>query len=789
MKFSEQWLRQWVNPSLNTEELCHQITMAGLEVDAIEPVAPPFNNVVVAEIVKAERHPDADKLQVCQVNTGAETLQIICGAANAREGLKVAAALVGAKLPGDLKIKKAKLRGVESFGMLCSEKELGLAEAADGILELPADAAIGIDIRDFFGLDDHSIEVGLTPNRSDCLSIAGIARDVGVLTRESVTGPEEKVCAASIADTFPVAVEAGEDCARYVGRVIKGINRQANTPIWMQEALRRSDIRSLDPVVDITNYVLLELGQPMHAFDLNKLNGGIKVRHAQSGEKLNLLNEQEVELSAGSLVIADDKGPLALAGIMGGADSAVGDATTDIFFESAFFAPEKLAGRARSYGLHTDSSHRFERGVDPQLQRRAMERATELLLAICGGEPGPITEVVIEGQLPRRETITLRAERIERVLGAAIAADEVTDILSRLGMHVEANGESWQVTPPSYRFDIEIEVDLIEELARIHGYDNLPSHPPVGSLSMKPRTETRNPLSRLRNVLVERDFQEVITYSFIDPDLLAMIEPEAKPIALSNPISSEMGVMRTSLLPGLLSTLQYNNHRQQDRVRIFESGLRFKEAADGFEQTRTLAGLIAGDRYEQHWDQKGTKVDYFDIKADLECLLQLAGLEAVYQRANHSALHPGQSAEVVVDGQVIGYLGAIHPQLQNALDLTHPALVFELDLQPLLQARIPKFVPLSKFPSNRRDIALVLDEQISAQDVENCIKKHASEWLQELILFDVYVGKGIDSGRKSLALGLTLQDYSRTLKDDEIEAEITRIVDALNSELGATLRV
>lgn len=789
MKFSEQWLRQWVNPSLSTEDLCHQITMAGLEVDAIEPVAPAFNNVVVGEIVTAERHPDADKLQVCQVNTGEESLQIICGAANARQGLKVVAALVGAKLPGDLKIKKAKLRGVESYGMLCSAKELGMAESADGIMELAADAVVGTDIRDYFLLDDNSIDVGLTPNRSDCLSIAGIARDVGVLCRESVQGPEEKTVSESISDTFPVAIESTDDCARYVGRVIKGINRQAITPIWMQEQLRRSDVRSLDPVVDVTNYVMLELGQPMHAFDLSKLSGGIKVRHAVAGEKLTLLNDQEVELKAGTMVIADDKAPLAMAGIMGGADSAVSDDTADIFFESAFFSPTALAGVARSYGLHTDSSHRFERGVDSQLQARAMARATELLLDICGGEAGPVTEVVIEEQLPRSETITLRAERIERVLGAVIAADEVTDILTRLGMEVTVSGDSWQVIPPSYRFDIAIEVDLIEELARIHGYDNIPSNPPVGKLAMRPRTERKQPLGRLRNLLVDRDYQEVITYSFVDPKLQAILSPEQATVSLQNPISADMSVMRTSLMPGLIATVQHNLNRQQSRVRIFESGLKFVPEGDDVSQTAILAGAICGSRYEEQWTAPAEKADFFDIKGDVEALLAAGGHEARFVASSNAALHPGQSADIEVNGKLIGHLGALHPAMAQKLGLDQTVYLFELDVASVCQNRIPAFAALSKFPAIRRDLAILVDQATSTMEVRDCIREDASEILQDLILFDVYVGKGIDSGRKSLALGLTLQDNSRTLTDTEVDNFIDKIVSGLESRIGATLRV
>jgi len=785
MKFSEQWLRQWVNPSVGTGDLCHQLTMAGLEVDAVEPAAPEFSNVVVGRILKAERHPDADKLQVCQVDVGdGEPRQIICGAANAREGLIVAAALVGAVLP-DLKIKKAKLRGVESLGMLCSAKELGLAESAEGIMELAEDAAIGTPIRDYFQLDDNTIEIGLTPNRSDCLSVAGIAREVGVINRLPVTGPALTTVASTIPDTFGVKLEAPEDCPRYLGRIIKGIRRDVETPVWMVERLRRSGVRSIDPVVDVTNYVMLELGQPMHAFDLARLKGG----HARAGERLKLLNGQEVELTPGSLVIADEAVPVALAGIMGGDESAVGESTRDIFLESAFFSPEALAGRARSYGLHTDSSHRFERGVDPQLQRAAIERATALLLEMVGGEPGPIVEEVVHDRLPKREPITLRAERIGRILGKSLDAVEVTEILRRLGMEVEEQGETWQVTPPSYRFDIAIEVDLIEELARIYGYDNLPSHPPGGSLSMAPRPEAHTPLSRLRQLLLGRDYQEVITYSFVDPQLQTVLQPGQSGIALANPISSEMSEMRTGLLPGLVATVRHNLNRQQNRVRIFESGLKFIRQGNDILQEAVLGGAICGTRAEEQWGVASAKVDFFDLKGDVEALLSLSEGELVFRPASHPALHPGQSAEVVLDGQIVGFLGALHPGVQQELGIDPAVFVFELSLAALTRARIPAFRPLSRFPAIRRDLAIVVEQSVSRQQVEESIRMDASEILQDLILFDVYVGKGIDSGRKSLALGLTLQDNSRTLTDEEVEGFIAKVVSGLEARLGATLRV
>jgi phenylalanyl-tRNA synthetase beta chain len=577
MKFSEKWLREWVNPAVTTQALADQLTMAGLEVDAIEPVAGAFDNVVVGEIVAAERHPDADKLQVCRVNVGSgEPLQIVCGAANARVGIRVPAALIGATLPGDFKIKQAKLRGVESSGMLCSAKELGLAEASEGLLELAPDAPIGRSIRDYLELDDVAIELGLTPNRADCLSVAGIAREVATLYRCDVKGPAMEPVASAITDTFPVHLDAPADCPRYVGRLVRGIDIKAATPLWMKERLRRSGIRSLGPVVDVTNYILLELGQPMHAFDLAKLNGAIRVRRARTGEALKLLNGSEVKLDPEVLVIDDEKEALAFAGVMGGESSAVSDATRDIFLESAFFAPLTVAGKARKYGLHTDSSHRFERGVSSELQRTAMERATALLCEIAGGKPGPIVEVVAQESLPARKPITLRHPRIGRVLGTEIPEQEVTEILSRLGMSPAKAGEGWQVTPPPYRFDIEIEEDLIEEVARVYGYNRLNTSLPQGALKMNPCPEARTSVARLLEVLVERGYREAITFSFVEPKLQSLLDPEESPIPLANPISAELSVMRTSLWPSLAQVLQHNIRRQQPRVRLFETGLRFR---------------------------------------------------------------------------------------------------------------------------------------------------------------------------------------------------------------------
>lgn len=799
MKFSEKWLREWVNPDIDTEALAHQLTMAGLEVDAIEPVAGAFDQVVVGEVIGLEPHPDADKLRVATVNVGAdEPLQIVCGAANVREGLKAPTALVGAKLPGDLKIKKSKLRGVPSHGMLCSEKELGLADSAEGLMELPGEAPVGESIRDYLLLDDVSLELGLTPNRGDCLSVAGIAREVGVLNKLSVAGPDIQACATAIEDRFSVTLDAPGACPQYAGRVLRGIDSGAETPLWLAERLRRSGLRSLGPVVDVTNYVLLELGQPMHAFDLDKLEGAIHVRYAHAGESLTLLDEQTIELDSETLVIADEKAPVALAGIMGGAASAVGEGTVDIFLESAWFAPQAIAGKARGYGLHTDSSHRFERGVDPQLQVPALERATALLQAICGGEAGPVVHHHVQqaDQLPLRAPVRLRNARIARVLGADIPADSVEDILRRLGMGVTHPGRGeeelvWEVTPPSFRFDINLEVDLIEELGRIYGYDNLPASRPRITLAMGARPETRLKPADYKRLLVDLGYQEAVTYSFVDPKLQQQLDPRGTVLMLANPISAEMAAMRTSLWPGLLQTALYNLNRQQDRVLLFEQGLKFVLQDSELKQEPVLAGLLSGSLLPPQWGSAARQADFFDCKGHVEQLLARTGQSEQFRFEpddNHPALHPGQAAVIRHHGRLAGRLGALHPGLQQQLGLSQRVYLFEIDQAVLVERRLPAFAPLSKYPSIRRDIAIVLDENMGAQKVKDCIEKAGSRWLKNIELFDVYVGEGIDSGRKSLALGLTLQDLSRTLKDEDVESEISTILTALDRELGATLR-
>lgn len=794
MKFSELWLREWVNTTLDSEALSNQITMAGLEVDGVEPVSGAFNGVVVGEVVECGQHPNADKLRVTKVNVGGDRLlDIVCGAPNCRQGLKVAVATVGAVLPGDFKIKAAKLRGEPSEGMLCSFSELGISDDHNGIIELPLDAPVGTDIREYLKLDDNTIEISVTPNRADCLGIIGVARDVAVLNQTELNAPEIAPVEATITDVLPIQVDAADACPRYLGRVVKGINVKAPTPLWMKEKLRRCGIRSIDAVVDVTNYVLLELGQPMHAFDKDRIDGGIVVRMAKEGETLVLLDGTEAKLNADTLVIADHSKALAMGGIFGGEHSGVNDETQNVLLECAFFSPLSITGRARRHGLHTDASHRYERGVDPALQYKAMERATRLLIDICGGEAGPVIDVTNEATLPKRATITLRRSKLDRLIGHHVADAQVTDILTRLGCEVTEGQDEWKAVAPSWRFDMEIEEDLVEEVARVYGYNNIPDEPVQAGLVMGTHREADLSLKRVKTMLNDKGYQEVITYSFVDPKLQQLIHPGQEALILPSPISSEMSAMRLSLWTGLLGTIVYNQNRQQNRVRIFESGLRFvpdNQANLGIRQDLMLAGAISGNRYEEHWDLAKGTVDFYDMKGDLEAILDLTGkLSEIEFRAEAiPALHPGQSAAIYLDGKRGGFIGVVHPELERKLDLNGRTIVFELEWSPVADRVIPQAQDVSRFPANRRDIAVVVAENVPAADILAECKKVGVNQVVGVNLFDVYRGKGVAEGFKSLAISLILQDTSRTLEEEEIAATVAKCVEALKERFQASLR-
>ncbi|OCJ24646.1 phenylalanine--tRNA ligase subunit beta [Serratia sp. 14-2641] len=794
MKFSELWLREWVNPAISSEALSDQITMAGLEVDGVEPVAGVFNGVVVGHVVECGQHPNADKLRVTKVDVGGERLlDIVCGAPNCRAGLKVAVATVGAVLPGDFKIKAAKLRGEPSEGMLCSFSELAISDDHDGIIELPQDAPIGTDIRDYLQLNDSAIEISVTPNRADCLGIIGVARDVAVLNQLSLTEPDMSPVAATITDILPIRVEAPQACPRYLGRVVKGINVKAPSPLWMREKLRRAGIRSIDAVVDVTNYVLMELGQPMHAFDLNRIEGGIVVRMAHEGETLRLLDGNEAKLQADTLVIADQQKALAMGGIFGGEHSGVNDETQDVLLECAFFSPLSITGRARRHGLHTDASHRYERGVDPALQHKAMERATRLLIDICGGQAGPIIDVSDESTLPKRATIALRREKLDRLIGHVVPSEQVSDILRRLGCQVTELGDNWLAVAPSWRFDMEIEEDLVEEVARVYGYNNIPDVPVRADLVMTKHRESDLTLKRVKTMLVDHGYQEAITYSFVDPKVQALLHPGEEALILPSPISVEMSAMRLSLWTGLLSAVVYNQNRQQTRVRLFESGLRFvpDTAANlGIRQDVMLAGVIAGHTHDEHWDLARKPVDFYDLKGDLESVLELTGKlsEIQFKAESNPALHPGQSAAIYLHGERVGFIGVVHPELERKLDLNGRTVVFELEWNKLASRAVPQAREVSRFPANRRDIAVVVAENVAAEDILAECKKVGANQVVGVNLFDVYRGKGVAEGYKSLAISLVLQDTARTLEEEEIAATVAKCVEALKQRFQASLR-
>ncbi len=783
MQFSENWLRSLVDTDLDSQALSHALTMAGLEVEEMQDVAAPFSKVVVAKILSAEKHPDADRLQVCKVDVGlAEPLQIVCGAANARAGLIAPCAMVGAELPG-IFIKQAKVRGVESFGMMCSSKELGISAEATGLLELDSNAVVGQSIREHLDLDDHLFTLKLTPNRSDCLSITGIARDVAAITGAATRFTEITPATVDLPQIKNVTVSEQGACPRYCGRLVSGINAKAATPSWMVKRLERSGLRSISAVVDITNYVLLELGQPMHAFDAAKLSGDINVRFAKAGEQLSLLNDQAVELKADDLVIADAQGAVALAGIMGGKPTSVNDDTVDVFLESAFFVPSVIAGKARRLGLSTDSSYRFERGVDFGNTRNAIEYAATLIQQICGGSAGEITEVV--GTLPVRHPVALRMTRLVSVLGIAFEQQKVAQLLTQLGFIFSVAQDVFTVTPPSYRFDITIEEDLIEEIARLHGYDHIPATPPVAGLTMLAAPEQQLHLNKVRDGLVGAGYQEVVTYSFVDESWERDLLGNAAPIKLKNPIASNLSVMRTSLWGGLLDTLTYNLNRKQERAYLFEIGAVYHQVNGAYQEATRISGLAYGSAKPEQWAATNADVDFFDVKAHVDALL---GTSASYEKAGHSALHPGQTARILLDGKAIGWLGKLHPKWQQHYDLPKSTYLFELEANAVSNRSLPAYQEVSKLMPVRRDLAIVLDENIAVQTVLSAIKKANIPLILEVALFDLYQGKGIAENKKSLALSVLMHDTQKTLTDSDADTTIANLLQLLQSNFDAVLR-
>jgi len=788
MQFSENWLRSLVDTDLDSQSLSHALTMAGLEVEEMQPVAAAFNKVVVAKILSAEKHPDADRLQVCKVDVGlAEPLQIVCGAANARAGLIAPCAMVGAELPG-ISIKQAKVRGVESFGMMCSSKELGISAEATGLLELDSDAVVGQDIREYLDLNDHLFTLKLTPNRSDCLSLTGIARDVAAITGAQTRFNAIAPVAAEHAQTKNVAVNESAVCPRYTGRLITGVNTMAATPAWMVKRLERSGLRSISVVVDITNYVLLELGQPMHAFDAAKLHGDISVRFANVGETIALLNDQTIELKADDLVIAGDNGALALAGVMGGKPSSVDDTTTDIFLESAFFTPAVIAGKARRLGFSTDSSYRFERGVDFGNTRNALEYATALIKTLCGGQVGPVTEVM--STLPARDAVKLRMSRLVSVLGISLTQEKVAQLLTQLGFEFSSAGDVFTVVPPSYRFDITIEEDLIEEIARLHGYDHIPAIAPVAGLNMLAAPEQRLHLNQLRDSLVSAGYQEVVTYSFVDESWERDLVGNPAPIKLKNPIASNLSVMRTSLWGGLLDVLTYNLNRKQERAYLFEIGAVYLQQAGAYQETTRVSGLAYGSAKPEQWAAANTEIDFFDVKAHVDGLIGADGShkQVTYEKAEHCALHPGQTAKVLLNGKVIGWLGKLHPKWQQHYDLAKSAYVFELDVDAIVARPLPAYQEVSKLLPVRRDLAIVLDENIAVQTVLSAIHEENIALIADVALFDLYQGKGVPENKKSLALSVLMHDTQKTLTDSDADTAIANLLQLLQIKFDAVLR-
>jgi phenylalanyl-tRNA synthetase beta chain len=801
MRIPCSWLAEWVSVPWTPQELGSRLTMAGLELEVLEPAAPAFSGVLVAEILTAEQHPQADKLRVCRVSTGqGEPLQIVCGAPNARAGLKSALAVVGAKLPGDLAIKAAKLRGVESLGMLCSAKELGLSDASSGIVELPSDAPVGKNLREYLALDEMVLELNITPNRGDAMSIIGVAREVAALSGAQVTEPGARSGQASssaLRDTLGVHLDAPAGCPKFAGRIIRGVNNKATPPVWMRERLRRAGVRSISPVVDITNYVMLELGQPMHGYDLAKLNGEVHARFAREGEKITLLDGRTVDVQPDVLLITDGTGPIGIAGIMGGERTSVSAETTDVFFEAAYFAPDALIGRGKRWGLTTEAGQRNERGVDPSHQERAIERATALLLQIAGGQAGPVSVKQSEEHLPRRPAVSLRRRQLARLLGIGFEDARVHASLQGLQMRVESTPDGWRVTPPPHRFDIAIEPDLIEEVARIVGYQAIPEADAQVSQRFGTLSSAHASEQALLETLALRGYQEAITYAFVDPDLQARLFPEVPGIALANAIASDLSVMRVSLWPGLLKAALENQRRQQDRIRLFEHGARYLATGEqGLGATReidTLAGIACGHRLPEQWGlprDMREPVDFFDVKADVVALLAATGAAAefAFEAGALSCLHPGRAAQLVRKGAPVGWLGELHPSLVKALDFTYAPVLFELDIGAALAVEVPAYREISRFPQVRRDLAVVLDESVALSSLTERVVFTASRLLRDLRVFDVYRGPGVEAGRKSVALGLIFQDISRTLTEDDVAGIMTAVVADLRVSLNAKIR-
>ncbi|MDJ0939057.1 MAG: phenylalanine--tRNA ligase subunit beta [Woeseiaceae bacterium] len=791
MRVAESWLREWVDPDLDTAALGHQLTMLGHEVDGIDVEGEGIGGVIVAEVLEVSKHPDADRLSVCSVSTGeGDPVEVVCGAPNVVKGMKSPLAVPGLTLPNGIKLKKSKIRGVVSNGMLCSAVELGLGDESDGIIALPADAPVGTELAEYLSLPDAVFDLDLTPNRGDCFCVLGIARDVSALTGAPLKSAEVDAVDKAIDDVVAVELPEPAGCPIFAGRVIRGIDPKARSPLWMVERLRRAGLREISPVVDVTNYVMLELGQPLHGYDAAKIQGAIRPRLAKSGEEVTLLDERHLELNEDTLVITDDSGVLGLAGIMGGLSTAVTDETVDVFFEAAFWPQDYMAGRARAYGMHTDASMRFERGVDFRGQGRAVERATALLLDIAGGKPGPLVVTTSDEHIPVPRQIHLRRSRLELLLGTSVPDETVTDILNRLELSASVSDDGWDVVAPPHRFDIAIEADLIEEVARIHGYDAIPETTSVATLPLETVTESMIHADIVARTLIARDFQEVVTYSFVDATDDKTVSGIVSEIVLANPISSEMSVMRSSLWSGMLHATSSNAARQQERVRLFEIGKTFHGALDKHEEVVRIAAAITGPVLPEQWGSKSQAVDFFDIKSDLEAVLRLSGddTEFVFQSADHPALQPGQTAEIVRDDVVVGVVGKLHPRVAKQFDLKRDVFVFELDAFKTFATRAPVAEAVSKFPAIRRDIAVVVAETVTAEQLTGAVRSAAPSLVTDVRVFDVYQGPGIEAGLKSVAIGLILQETSRTLTDGDADAAQAAALQKLQEEFAAVLR-